>query len=59
MRSEVYNCDCVEYMKGLPDKCFQLAIADPPYGGVGNQQFEGGADSDNGSTATKRQAHQT
>lgn len=32
MKSEVYNIDCVEYMKGLPDKCFTLAIADPPYG---------------------------
>ena len=31
-RSEVYNCDCLEYMKGLPDKCFSLAVADPPYG---------------------------
>lgn len=31
-RSEVYNCDCLEYMKGLPDKYFSLAIADPPYG---------------------------
>ena len=30
--SEVYNCDCLEYMKGLPDKYFSLAIADPPYG---------------------------
>ena len=34
MKSEVYNCDCVEYMRTLPDKCFQLAIADPPYGGA-------------------------
>lgn len=24
--------DCIEYMKTLPDKCFDLAIADPPYG---------------------------
>lgn len=24
--------DCLEYMKTLPDKYFQLAIADPPYG---------------------------
>lgn len=32
MKSEVYNCDCLEYMRTLPDKCFQLAIADPPYG---------------------------
>lgn len=34
-RSEVYNCDCLEYMKGLPDKYFSLAIADPPYGDAG------------------------
>ena len=32
MRSEVYNIDCMEYMRTLPDKTFQLAIADPPYG---------------------------
>lgn len=30
--SLVYNCDCVEYMRTLPDNYFQLAIADPPYG---------------------------
>ena len=28
----MYNCDCVEYMRSLPDKTFDLAIADPPYG---------------------------
>ena len=27
------NCDCMEYMAGLPDKAFDLAIVDPPYGG--------------------------
>lgn len=32
MKSEVYNIDCMEYMKTLPDKCFDLVIADPPYG---------------------------
>jgi len=32
MTSEVFNTDCVEYMRTLPDKAFQLAIADPPYG---------------------------
>ncbi len=32
MGSEVYNIDCLEYMRTLPDKAFQLAIADPPYG---------------------------
>ena len=32
MTSEVFNTDCLEYMRSLPDKTFQLAIADPPYG---------------------------
>ena len=31
MTSEVFNTDCLEYMRTLPDKAFQLAIADPPY----------------------------
>ena len=31
-RSEVLNIDCLEYMRGLPDKAFARAIADPPYG---------------------------
>ena len=26
------NVDCMEYMKGLPDKAFELAIVDVPYG---------------------------
>lgn len=30
--SEVYNMDCLEYMKTIPDKYFDLCIADPPYG---------------------------
>ena len=34
MISEVFNTDCLEYMRTLPDKAFQLAIADPPYGGA-------------------------
>lgn len=32
MRSEVHNMDCLAFMRGLPDKAFALAIADPPYG---------------------------
>jgi len=24
--------DCMDFMRGLPDKCFELAIVDPPYG---------------------------
>lgn len=27
-----YNIDCMEYMKTLPDKAFDLAVVDPPYG---------------------------
>lgn len=30
--TELLNIDCMEYMKGLPDKYFDLAIVDPPYG---------------------------
>ena len=32
MVSEVYNMDCMEYMKSIPDKFFELAVVDPPYG---------------------------
>ena len=32
MTSESYNIDCMEYMATLPDKSFDLAIVDPPYG---------------------------
>lgn len=28
---ELLNCDCMEYMKGLKDDSFDLAIVDPPY----------------------------
>ena len=28
----LYNVDCMEFMRGLPDKCYELAIVDPPYG---------------------------
>lgn len=26
----VYNIDCMEYMRTLPDKYFDLAVCDPP-----------------------------
>ena len=29
---ELLNIDCMEYMRTLPDKAFDLAIVDPPYG---------------------------
>lgn len=35
--SEVHNCDCMEFMRDLPENFFDLAIADPPYGiDIGN-----------------------
>ena len=30
-RIELLNTDCMEYMAGVPDKYFDLAIVDPPY----------------------------
>lgn len=30
--NRLYNMDCMEAMKEIPDKYFQLAICDPPYG---------------------------
>lgn len=29
---QLHNIDCMEYMRTLPDKAFELAIVDPPYG---------------------------
>ena len=31
--NKVHLCDCMEFMKGIPDKYYELAIVDPPYGG--------------------------
>ena len=30
--NEAFNIDCMEYMRSLPDKAFDLAVCDPPYG---------------------------
>lgn len=35
--SEVFNMDCMDYMRQFPDKHFELAIVDPPYG-IGESQ---------------------
>ena len=32
MISNVANMDCMEYMAQFPDKFFDLAVVDPPYG---------------------------
>ena len=54
MKSEVYNMDCLAFMRSLPDNAFALAIADPPYGGAGEEAVDGGGASEDGSTATSR-----
>ena len=38
----LYNMDCMEAMKEIPDKYFDLAIVDPPYGINVNQMEMGG-----------------
>lgn len=36
----LYNEDCMDAMKRIPDKFFELAIVDPPYGiGIDGQKF--------------------
>jgi site-specific DNA-methyltransferase (adenine-specific) len=41
--NEFYNEDCLEAMKSIPDKYFDLAIVDPPYGiGAGSVKFING-----------------
>ena len=54
--NEVKLIDCMEFMKGIPDKYYELAIVDPPYGiGVNkmtlgngkNKIFRGNDDWDN------------
>ncbi len=34
--SAFINCDCMEGMKRFPDKWFDLAVVDPPYGDAMN-----------------------
>lgn len=45
MQSGFYNMDCMDAMKQFPDKFFDLAIVDPPYGD-GNSKIGGGYDSE-------------
>jgi len=38
---ELHNIDCMEYMRGLADNAFELAIVDPPYGHGNNLIVKG------------------
>lgn len=37
---DLRNCDCMELMRQFPDKHFELAIVDPPYG-IGHSMLSG------------------
>ena len=41
MNNNLHLIDCMEYMKDIPDKHFDLAIVDPPYG-IGHTGHRGG-----------------
>ena len=52
-RATLYLADCMDLMKDYPDKAFDIAIVDPPYGdGGGIGRTRSGADSADGSTST-------
>lgn len=38
--NEIYNLDCIEYMKTLPNECIDLIIADPPYYKAINEKWD-------------------
>ena len=38
-KSEAFNMDCMEGMKQYPDKYFDLAVVDPPYGDASSQSL--------------------
>ena len=44
MRNEAYNMDCIEYMRGLPDNVFDIAVCDPPYGKGNDDNLVNGGD---------------
>lgn len=49
------NIDCMEYMKTVPDKYFDLALVDPPYGiGVGSLAYTNGVQKAGNGLAKRR-----
>ena len=44
---KLLNIDCMEYMAGLDDNAFDLAVIDPPYGlGISNKAYLGKTEND-------------
>lgn len=54
VKSDVFNMDCVEYMRTLPDNYFDIAICDPPYGDADSGDFRFG---ENTSTSNRLRFH--
>ena len=51
-----YNVDCMEYMRTLPDKAFDLAVVDPPYGiGISENPVRQAHKAKNGTTKLRNQ----
>ena len=51
MTVEILNMDCMDYMRNLPDKAFDLALVDPPYfKEAGNGEYYGSGKSKSGVT---------
>ena len=40
-KSEVYNTDCIEYMRTIPDNHFDIAVCDPPFGSANDDALIG------------------
>lgn len=38
--NKIYNMDCIEYMKTLPNECVDLIVADPPYFRIVNEDWD-------------------
>ena len=48
MKNKIILADCMDIMKDIPDKYFELAIVDPPYGiGAGSEKFKNGTSNNN------------
>ncbi len=54
-----YNMDCLEGMKQIPDKFFDLAICDPPYGIGYDTQVKETAGQQYGKAKAQKKAYHT
>jgi site-specific DNA-methyltransferase (adenine-specific) len=54
-----YNMDCLEGMKEIPDKFFDLAICDPPYGIGYDAQAQKSAGKQYGKSKAKTKTYHT